>query len=224
MNISRHSLFAATILATAACMAVVPTARASDTEDTGSLGAMWWQQAISIPAAQNPVLDETGGSCGIGQSGRMWFLHGSFGDTPGDPTVRACTIPAGRRIFIPILNTLCVPYPGETIEDDIQICKESIDGAPLLRLKIDGVNRNDLIRRRASTRAFSLPIPDDNILGYPSGVFQAVQDGHYALVAGLAPGRHRVHIQARTWDGFTVDVVYNLNVVRPKPQLPFTPG
>ena len=39
----------------------------------------WWTWAISIPAATNPIVDETGAFGAIGQSGHVWFLAGNFG-------------------------------------------------------------------------------------------------------------------------------------------------
>jgi hypothetical protein len=45
--------------------------------DTSSdLGASWWQWALSIPTAQNPLLDTTGANCAQKQDGPIWFLAG----------------------------------------------------------------------------------------------------------------------------------------------------
>ena len=43
-----------------------------------TLSAKWWQWAISIPAATNPLLDTTGANCAQGQAGHVWFLAGSM--------------------------------------------------------------------------------------------------------------------------------------------------
>src|SRR5579884_1628590 len=63
----------------------------------------WWQWALSIPTNVNPLLDTTGANCQQGQSGKVWFLAGTLG---GSPVVRKCTIPAGKAIFFPVLNTI----------------------------------------------------------------------------------------------------------------------
>ena len=56
--------------------------------------ARWWQWALSIPAATNPVLDETGANCAQGQSGQVWFLASSFsGIPPLPPIVSALSLP-----------------------------------------------------------------------------------------------------------------------------------
>src|SRR5262249_24006075 len=63
--------------------------------------ARWWQWALSIPAATNPVLDETGAHCAEGQGGQVWFLAGSFA---GGTFTRACTVPPGKALFLSIVN------------------------------------------------------------------------------------------------------------------------
>lgn len=63
----------------------------------GQWGADWWRWALSIPADSNPILDPTGASCGLGQSGPVWFLAG----TGGAAVTRECSVPAGRALFSP---------------------------------------------------------------------------------------------------------------------------
>ena len=59
----------------------------------GEWAAAWWQWALSIPEAQNPVADATGEFAGLGQSGPVWFLAGTFGNS----AERTVTIPAGGQ-------------------------------------------------------------------------------------------------------------------------------
>jgi hypothetical protein len=66
----------------------------------GEWSARWWQWTFSIPAATNPLLDDSGAHCAEGQSGQVWFLPGSFGETFD----RACTVPPGKALFFPMLN------------------------------------------------------------------------------------------------------------------------
>src|SRR5213594_853400 len=44
----------------------------------GAWSARWWQWALSIPKATNPILDTTGANCAQAQSGPAWFLAGTF--------------------------------------------------------------------------------------------------------------------------------------------------
>src|SRR5947209_20498630 len=66
------------------------------------LSAEWWQWLLGIPANMNPNLDTTGEFCDVDQSGPVWFLAGAF----GGKFERACTLPAGKRLFFPVLNNI----------------------------------------------------------------------------------------------------------------------
>jgi hypothetical protein len=152
------------------------TALAEDREDArndpGQLGAQWWQHALSIPSEQNPIADQTGQFCGIGQHGDIWFLHGSLGDQErGKPIERHCTIATGKSIFLPLINFVCIPFPHDTLEVSVRECAESVDQTDATRLRIDGLPRNDLIERRRQTRYFDVTVPEDNLFGAPAGVY-----------------------------------------------------
>jgi len=67
----------------------------------GEWSARWWQWALSIPAATNPVFDATGANCAEGQIGQVWFLADSFFGGLFD---RTCTVPPGKALFFAILN------------------------------------------------------------------------------------------------------------------------
>ena len=43
------------------------------------LGSEWWQWAVQAPATDNPLLDEDGSNCRVGQQGPVWFLAGTQG-------------------------------------------------------------------------------------------------------------------------------------------------
>jgi hypothetical protein len=64
----------------------------------GELSAKWWPWLLSMPAAVNPNLDQSGANCALGQYDDVWFLAGAFGGT----VVRACTVPAGKPLFFPL--------------------------------------------------------------------------------------------------------------------------
>src|ERR1700736_6805150 len=74
-------------------------ALADDRIELDQLTAKWWQWAFSIPTAQNPIADQNGRSCMIGQRGSFWFLAGNFGGT----TTRTCAVPAGPTLFFPVI-------------------------------------------------------------------------------------------------------------------------
>jgi len=196
--------------------AVAGAQQAGPAPDTNLLGARSLQYALSIPAPQNPFHDLTGAHCSLGQSGNTWFLYITNGNPIGEPVERECTIPAGKTIFMPIMSWVCLPFPNETVQFAIDGCKEVNDQTDILRLRIDGKARNDLIERRASTRAFALVLPDDNIFGVPASVAVAVHDGYFATLPRLEVGTHVVRVQGGTTSqGFTSDVRYRLRIVKP---------
>ena len=70
----------------------------------GEWSARWWQWVLSVPAATNPLNDTTGAQCAQGQTGKVWFLAGTF----VGPVTRTCTVPQGKALFFPILNLFLV--------------------------------------------------------------------------------------------------------------------
>jgi hypothetical protein len=181
-----------------------------------NLSAEWWQNAVSVPAPQNPILDESGTYCAIGQRGDTWFLYGSYGNAIGDPITRECSVPTGRQFLVPIVNVLCTPFEGETVEENVKLCKDFIDMVDMTALTVDGVDRSKLIKRYGASNKFSTVFPDDNYLGYPAGIYFSVADGYYAQLPPLAVGAHTIHLQgAISAYDFSVDVIYHINVVEP---------
>ncbi len=174
------------------------TARKDRQTDPGNLGAQWWQLVSSLPVAVNPFLDET--KCGVGQSGPIWFLYSTapFTETLGDATEANCTIPKGKEIFLSLTAAFCIPFPGETLEQNVELCADGMDAPTLLRLEIDGKDRSRLIERRVSHRPFTLALPEPpNVYpGLPGGIFTAVHDGYFALLPPLKAGDHEVVYQA----------------------------
>jgi hypothetical protein len=209
-------------LAATLCLAFVQLANAgSPPGDPNSLGARWWQLAMSIPAPVNPLFDDTGKFCMLGQQGSTWFLNTLAGTALGEPAHTTCTIPEGLPIFVPLYAVICNPFPGETLKDNVALCREIADTVDILRLRIDGQVRNDLIKRRSRSTAFPITVPVDNIFGYPPGIFDSVHDGYFALIPPLTPGTHIVRAQAKSSvDGIAFDVRYRLNIVKPRRHVP----
>lgn len=188
----------------------------------GDWSAAWWQYVLAIPAADNPAADATGDKCDVGQeNGKIFFLAGNF--TSDSTVTRTCTIPAGRTLIIPIVNTECStveepPFFGAN-EKELRVCAPTgMDGVDLssLTLIIDGKPVKNLADYRAQSPVFTFYLPPDNIFNLAEGRGSAVSDGFWAIVPPLSSGSHTVSFGGTIVLGsdqkFTVDVNYNLNV------------
>lgn len=177
--------------------------------------ARWWQWALSIPVDQNPLLDPTGEDCAVGQSGRVWFLAGTFG---GGSATRTCTVPAGKALFFPIVNAVFVATePGETEEIAHEVLREHIDRVDVgtLAVELNGVPIPNLGSYRAHSPTFSVVFPEDNLFGAPAGFYPiAAADGYWIMLAPLPPGTHTLHFRGVLPNGTLLDVTYTLIVTR----------
>lgn len=123
---------------------------------------LWWQWALSFPAAQYPPVQEGAIDCSLGQSGSVWFLAGTF----GTGTTRSCTVPTGTALLIPIVNVIndypCPdpnfkPAPGQSMEDFLtEGAQAFIDTATDLHVVVDGQPLHDLFDYRATSDLFDL--------------------------------------------------------------------
>jgi hypothetical protein len=200
---------------------------AAEPESLKSLSAQWWQWALSIPTAQNPLLDTTGANCMVGQRGSTWFLAGLFGG--GAPIIRNCTVPDNVELFLPVVNSVNLNAPNVCGQGPANISVAElragaapfIDGSLNLLVELDG---KPIRSRRAQSRVFAAALPEDNIFdapcesagGVPAGIFSpAIDDGFYVQLDSLKAGQHMLHIHAENPSaGFVMDVTYNLSVKR----------
>jgi hypothetical protein len=193
----------------------------------GQWATAWWQWALSVPAANNPVLDSTGANAGVGQQGPVWFLGSTF----GGPEERTLTIPNGKGIFLPVYqwgfgSSLgdCDPSnPGVVCNvDDLRAsAAAATTSVQSMRVTVDGDPIEHLRGYRAvSPNAFKVVLPAGNVpqsfrLNTPAGTyFPQVADGYWLMLAPLEPGRHniRVHVVPDAAYGTPFDVVYHITV------------
>ncbi len=177
--------------------------------------ARWWQWALSLPADAHPLLDSAG--CDAGQSGLAWFLGGSFADAT---VVRDCTVPAGKPIFFPVLNTECSTIEGPPFfggnEAELRDCAATImDTAVGLFTTIDGVAVQNLSSFRVQSPLYEFSAPDGGLFG-GAVTGASVSDGVYLMLAPLSAGAHTIHFGGTQTFGtttLTLDVTYNLTVM-----------
>ncbi len=202
--------------------AIAPPQSSSHGLTYGQWAEAWWQWALSIPAAQNPVTDATGQYAGVGQAGPVWFLAGTFG---GDAE-RTVAIPAGKALFLPIYNWVfgsgvfdCDPTnPG--VPCDVPTLRQkaaaATTSAVVLEAWIDGTAVNNIRSYRGiSPEPFPLVIPADNVLGINSGTYYPqVADGYWLLFTPLSTGMHTivVHVIPDSAFGSEFTVIYHLQV------------
>lgn len=183
-------------------------------------GNMWWQWAYSIPAAQNPLRDETGVNCGVAQSGQVFYLTGVF-NVSGTAVRDDCYVPVGKALLIPILNYEASTAEGNgTTVDELRAFVndnyEALVDESSLQLDIDGVHLGGEVLKYYRTsrwqtpEGFNFTLPENNILGLDPGTSLSVAGGYYAMVAPLPKGNHQVHIHGEIpFYNFTLDVTYS---------------
>jgi hypothetical protein len=188
----------------------------------GEWSAAWWQWALSIPAANSPISDSTGANCTQQQSGPVFYLAG----TAGGSVTRSCTVPAGKSLFFPILNSLwgasvgdCDPTNPGVPCNLATLRKSAADAMDPVTLQavIDGKPVKDLDQQRVQSPALTITYPADNGAGVGAGSYALnVSDGYWVLLAPLSIGKHSIYFKGiftgGPFQGFVVEVTYNLTV------------
>ncbi len=172
----------------------------------GEWSAAWWQHVLTFTNDKSPIMDATGEYCNSGQGGPVFFLAGAGSGT----ATRICTVPAGKALFMPIINFECSTVePGDFHADDAQQARKCAswwgDGVSVKSLKftIDGKNVAGLSNFRVQSPFYDFIMPSDNnflgVPGYTSGV--SVSDGYWVMVKPLTPGIHVIHFEAKIDSG-----------------------
>ena len=196
----------------------------------GEWSAKWWQWCYSLPIDRHPLFDTA--DCSAGQSGKVWFLGGTFTTITGENgdvlgiAHRSCTVPNGTFLFFPLLNVEGSTIEGNgTTENELKAYALSNGNhivAESLFCTIDGVAAHHLINYRVQSPLFVFgPLPDNNPLqafGYnaPQGTSSpAAGDGVYVMVNPLSKGKHTIHfggtvVYTLADDGF--DFVFDLDI------------
>ncbi len=167
--------------------------------------ARQWQWVYSLPAVAHPLFDTADVSAG--QSGKVWFLGGTFTAVETVPGVtvgladRSVVIPSGKSLFFPLVDVEAATIEGNgTTESELRTLTnfyaDFIDPESLF-LIIDGKPVPNLQRQRVDSPLFQYgPLPEGNILqlfGYvaPAGATSpSVSDGYFAMLKPLSRGVH----------------------------------
>lgn len=199
---------------------------AADSTTPEELSVQWWQWTLSIPTSVNPGLDSTGQNCMVGQRGSIWFLGGSFG---GGTVVRTCSVPEGKSLFFPVINSVnintpnvCGQGPNNVPVSQLRAANEAaINGVTELSVNLDGQRVPGLLLLQSPT--FEVALPEDNLFdapcqaaglgNVPAGIYSpAVDEGYYMLLQPLSVGNHTLHFVGKS-QAVDEDITYNLTVV-----------
>ena len=179
--------------------------------------ARWFQWLISMPQQTNAAADPTGKFCAVNQNGPVWFLAG----TTGGSAERTCTIPAGKAILFPVVNSECsyVENPSVKTEFDLISCaKQDNNRATNLQATIDGQKLQQLDRYRVVSPLVDVTFPDNNLFGTTPGKSKMIVDGFYVFLQPLSKGNHELHFSSFTppaspgGSNYVIDVTYHLKV------------
>lgn len=203
----------------------------------GRWAVEWFQWAYGVPLATNPLLDATGDQCAQRQVDNVWFLAGTPGpDAAGNavPVIRDCSVPAGKALFFPMINTGYGAFLNdspETVTDSYVRAAGRCTQPAQIAVQIDGVDiaqPTSFFTGGSGSRSplFTIQLPPGNIFdadatAIPELVLTpSAEEGYYLFVHPLAVGSHTIHWTASGCsivdaDGHVnaQDVTYHLDVV-----------
>ena len=175
--------------------------------------AAWWEWALELPVADFDVR--------AGQKGNVWFLGGPIGTT-----VRSATIPAGKSLFIGLLNAEASnleapPFHGDTEAEQREAAIDAVNHVVNLSCTIDGAPVQNVPDYRVVSPQIHFFAPSPWLFGDVGGEGTSVGDGYYILVKPLGQGVHTIHFAGSFhftlaedgFDGdFPVDMTYIVTV------------
>jgi hypothetical protein len=196
----------------------------------GRWAAEWWQWALGIPGAVNPLTDTTGAHCAQRQVDEVWFLAGTFFST--EPVVRTCEVPEGKSLFFPLINNFYGAFlndPPETRTEALVRVAASCTAPAEISVRIDDFQVPKPTRfftgaSGSQSPFFNVQMPPGNVFGVdettvPELVLSpSAEQGYYLFVRPLPPGPHTIRwIASGCVPGFSQDVTYHLTVAAAGP-------
>lgn len=226
----------------AATPVVIPNQGSVLGEGYGQLSVAWQQYTLSQPAATNPLTDQTGQNCAVGQPEHdVFFLVGVFG--AGSAT-RQCSVPAGKALFFPLVNcnwihTPIGPFPDnyttvDQVWQQLQSPDPTVGCGPRLQAtklfaSVDGVPVTNLDPATTpyyvcagpqsagcTAPGFSVTLPDSNIFtpngALPGGTYYPAVADGFYLLLAPLPRGQHTIRFGGTTPSFSQDITYTLTV------------
>jgi hypothetical protein len=183
---------------------------------------------VSPPECVNPAQDATGEHCGLYQdpASDVFLLSGNYG---GVSHRDACVVPAGKAIFLPLVNVYGdnagVPedmlFPDDVIKEYVESNFDLV-AVDSLHLSVDGQVVKGLERGAVRSARYTLDlVAGENIYACQmldvEGQFDGYVSGYWALLAPLRKGRHTLAFGGFQDAGpqgqdIEIDVTYELTV------------
>jgi len=178
----------------------------------GTLAADWWTWALNCPPDQCPVLDDTGQFAHVNQAGPIFYLAGTFG---GQEVIRTCTVPTGKKIYIPLVNSMYnKTEPDETEQMLRDGVNDALDAVTDLYCTINGQPLAGLFAYRADSPLFDFPVTEGSFasLFMPVGEYPSVAGAYAVLLTPPPPGEYIIEFGGAKEGGWSVSVTYLLTV------------
>lgn len=158
----------------------------------GEWSGHWWRWFMQHPIAAHPGIDDPSFDVTSGQSGQVWFLAAPFGTV-----TRSVTIPAGKALFVALLNTEFSSNEGFATEqeqrDTANFFADHIVVSSLT-CSIDGNEVDDITEFRVESPQFTFTAPDPWIFTPAApGPGTFVADGYFVMLRPLSVGHHVLH-------------------------------
>lgn len=179
-----------------------------------------WQWIASFPPEVSPGTDTTGERCGLGQSGPIFFLPGTFTPEPQNIT---CVVPEGMAILVGLGSSGCSsveppPFFGQS-EEELRTCAEpGADEITGLAVSINDQEVLDPMQYRFTTPLFTMTFPEENVFDAPAGVALSVSSGYGFILAPLPPGEYEI-MTSMAFEGDTEPFVGTIRVIVEAPKV-----
>jgi hypothetical protein len=219
---------------------VAPISSAPAGRTYGQWAAGFWQWVLGVPANNrqthpriNPLMDSTGEQCADHQIGDVWFLAGSWIGSVN----RSCTIPAGKSLFVPLINNVYVGFltdPPEQRTEQFARAQAACTEAAVISVSIDGQEVSNPTSYFTGTSgsqspAFNVQMPYGTAQDGPGNLLESLgykikqvqewflspsaEQGYYLFLNPLSPGPHTLQWKASGCTaGWTQDITYHLTV------------
>jgi hypothetical protein len=114
---------------------LVPAYERPNGKDVDQTARAFWQWLLDRESVNNPVRDRDGSLCHLHQKGAQWFLASA---QAADGIERACTVPYGVNIVVPVMATMFTAETPEGCKVTSELAKLSPYSIHESFLEIDG--------------------------------------------------------------------------------------